>query len=182
MRRPARAVAVRLAATGCLRRLVRSSEHDYRCRFDRPLESARDRSARSTARTRCSCWRIWHGSFRWLRLIAGGNDADGLGLAGGGAAVSGARWLRTMRTIVLPQLRVGIAAAWVVAFVLAFGELGASAFSWRRQVSRHCPFASTRSSPILRPPTWPFSRCLQSLVIFMPLALLGAAASLREAT
>ena len=42
------------------------------------------------------------------------------------AAVSGVGWLRTVRGIVLPQLRVGVAAAWVVAFVLAFGELGAS--------------------------------------------------------
>jgi iron(III) transport system permease protein len=42
------------------------------------------------------------------------------------AAVGGATWLRTMRGIVLPQVKSGLAAAWVVTFVLAFGEVGAS--------------------------------------------------------
>jgi iron(III) transport system permease protein len=37
------------------------------------------------------------------------------------AAVSGAGWLRTMWRIVLPQMRLGLAAAWVIAFVLVFG-------------------------------------------------------------
>ena len=42
------------------------------------------------------------------------------------AAAAGAGWLRTMWRIVLPQLRLGLAAAWIVVFVLSFGELGAS--------------------------------------------------------
>jgi iron(III) transport system permease protein len=42
------------------------------------------------------------------------------------AAVAGASWLRAMRRIVLPEMRAGIAAAWTIVFVLAFGELGAS--------------------------------------------------------
>jgi iron(III) transport system permease protein len=42
------------------------------------------------------------------------------------AAASGARWLRTMWHIVLPQMRLGLVAAWLIAFVLAFGELGVS--------------------------------------------------------
>jgi iron(III) transport system permease protein len=42
------------------------------------------------------------------------------------AASAGARWFRTMWRIVLPQVAVAIAAMWVVVFVLAFGELGAS--------------------------------------------------------
>jgi len=42
------------------------------------------------------------------------------------AAVSGAGWLRTMTRIVLPQIRPGLLAAWVVVFVLACGELGVS--------------------------------------------------------
>jgi iron(III) transport system permease protein len=42
------------------------------------------------------------------------------------AAVAGSTWPRTMARIVLPQMRLGIAAAWVIVFVLAFGELGAS--------------------------------------------------------
>ena len=73
------------------------------------------------------------------------------------SAVSGVGWLRTVRGIVLPQLRVGVGGAWVVAFVLAFGEL-VPASSWRRRVRRHCRFASTRSSPTRRLPTWPCSR------------------------
>ena len=42
------------------------------------------------------------------------------------AAVSGASWLRIVAWIVMPQMRLGIAAAWIVVFVLAFGELGVS--------------------------------------------------------
>jgi iron(III) transport system permease protein len=42
------------------------------------------------------------------------------------AELSGAGWLRIFTRIVLPQIRTGIAAAWVVAFIFAFGELGAT--------------------------------------------------------
>jgi iron(III) transport system permease protein len=42
------------------------------------------------------------------------------------AAVSGAGWLRTIRRIVLPQVALGLLAAWIVTFILTFGELGAS--------------------------------------------------------
>ena len=42
------------------------------------------------------------------------------------ASLAGANWPRTLRHIVLPQMRVGIAAALVVAFIFAFGELGAT--------------------------------------------------------
>lgn len=42
------------------------------------------------------------------------------------AATAGARWARTMWRIVVPQAATGLAAIWVVVFVLAFGELGAS--------------------------------------------------------
>jgi iron(III) transport system permease protein len=40
------------------------------------------------------------------------------------AAVSGAGWVRTMTGIVLPQITRDLLAAWVVSFVLAFGEVG----------------------------------------------------------
>ena len=40
--------------------------------------------------------------------------------------VAGASWLRSFVRIVLPQIRTGLAAAWVVAFIFAFGELGAT--------------------------------------------------------
>ena len=42
------------------------------------------------------------------------------------AAVSGAGWLRTLGRIVVPQIWLGVATAWVITFVLAFGELGVS--------------------------------------------------------
>ena len=42
------------------------------------------------------------------------------------AALSGASWIRTMSRIVLPQMAPGLAAAWTIVFVLAFGELGVS--------------------------------------------------------
>jgi iron(III) transport system permease protein len=42
------------------------------------------------------------------------------------AALSGAGWARTMRHIVVPQLASSLGVAWVLAFVLAFGEVGAS--------------------------------------------------------
>src|SRR5215207_2667926 len=42
------------------------------------------------------------------------------------AEVAGASWLRTFVRIVIPQLRTGLAAAWVVSFIFCFGELGAT--------------------------------------------------------
>jgi ABC-type Fe3+ transport system permease subunit len=42
------------------------------------------------------------------------------------ASISGAGWLRTMTRIVVPQIRLGLVTAWVIAFVLSFGELGVS--------------------------------------------------------
>jgi iron(III) transport system permease protein len=40
------------------------------------------------------------------------------------AEVSGASWPRTFARILLPQMRVALLAAWVVAFIFVFGELG----------------------------------------------------------
>lgn len=42
------------------------------------------------------------------------------------AATAGAGWTRTITQIVVPQVFTGLIAVWVVVFVLAFGELGAS--------------------------------------------------------
>jgi iron(III) transport system permease protein len=42
------------------------------------------------------------------------------------AAVAGAGWWRTMRHVVLPQIPLALLATWIVVFILAFGELGAS--------------------------------------------------------
>ena len=96
------------------------------------------------------------------------------------AAVSGAPWVRTMRTIVLPQMRLGIAAAWVVAFVLAFGELGVSVLvappgEATLPIRVYTIIANTPSSNVAA------LALMQSLVVFLPVAALGAYASLREA-
>ena len=42
------------------------------------------------------------------------------------AEIAGASWTRTFASIVLPQLRNGLAATWVVSFIFCFGELGAT--------------------------------------------------------
>jgi iron(III) transport system permease protein len=93
------------------------------------------------------------------------------------AAVSGAGWLRTMARIVAPQIRLGLVAAWVIAFVLCFGELGAS-------ILIAPPGESTLPIRIYTiianaPPSHVAALALlQAAVIFAPLAALGAAMSL----
>jgi iron(III) transport system permease protein len=96
------------------------------------------------------------------------------------AAVSGARWLRAIGGIILPQMRFGIAAAWVVAFVLAFGELGVSVLvappgEATLPIRVYTIIANAPGSQVAA------LAMLQALVIFVPVAVLGAAASLREA-
>ena len=96
------------------------------------------------------------------------------------AAVSGAGWLRTMWRIVLPQTRLGLAAAWVIAFVLVFGELGVSILvappgEATLPIRVYTIVANTPSSHVAA------LGLLQTAVIFVPLAALGAAMSLREA-
>jgi iron(III) transport system permease protein len=96
------------------------------------------------------------------------------------AAVSGAGWFRTIRGIVLPQMRFGIAAAWVVGFVLAFGELGVSVLvappgEATLPIRVYTIIANTPASQVAA------LALLQALVIFAPVAALGAAASLPEA-
>jgi iron(III) transport system permease protein len=96
------------------------------------------------------------------------------------AAVSGAGWFRTMRRIVLPQMRLGITAAWVITFVLAFGELGVSILvappgEATLPIRIYTIIANAPSSQVA------VLALLQSLVVFMPVAALGAYASLREA-
>jgi iron(III) transport system permease protein len=97
------------------------------------------------------------------------------------AAVSGAGWLRTIRGIILPQMRFGIAAAWVVAFVLAFGELGVSVLvappgDSTLPIRVYTIIANTPASHVAA------LALLQALVIFAPVAALGAAASVRPST
>jgi iron(III) transport system permease protein len=95
------------------------------------------------------------------------------------AAVSGAGWFRAMCTIVLPQTRLGIAGAWLVAFVLAFGELGASILvappgEATLPIRVYTLIANTPASHVAA------LALLQSLVVFTPVAAFGLAAWLHE--
>jgi iron(III) transport system permease protein len=95
------------------------------------------------------------------------------------AAVSGAGWLRTMTHIVFPQIRLGLAAAWIVAFILAFGELGATILvappgEATLPIRIYTIIANTPSSHVAA------LALLQTAVIFLPLALLGLAVSALE--
>ncbi len=92
------------------------------------------------------------------------------------AAVSGAGWLRTMWRIVFPQIRLGAIAAWVIAFVLAFGELGVSVLvappgEATLPIRIYTIIANTPSSHIA------ILALLQTGIIFAPLAVVAAAAT-----
>ena len=96
------------------------------------------------------------------------------------AAVAGAGWLRIMSRIVVPQIRLGVVAAWVIAFILAFGELGVSILvappgEATLPIRIYTIIANTPSSHVA------VLALLQAAVIFVPLAVLGAVASVREA-
>ena len=96
------------------------------------------------------------------------------------ATVCGAGWFRTFRLIVLPQQRVGVLAAWVVVFVLCFGELGASILvappgEATLPIRVYTIIANTPSSQVA------VLALLQTFVIFLPVAALGTYVSAREA-
>jgi len=95
------------------------------------------------------------------------------------AAVSGAGWLRTMARIVVPQIRLGLLIAWVIAFVLAFGELGVSILiappgEATLPIRIYTIIANTPPSHVA------LLALLQAAVILSPLALLALAVSVRE--
>ena len=97
------------------------------------------------------------------------------------SALSGARWIRTMARIVLPQIRLALAASWVIVFVLAFGELGVSILvappgEATLPIRIYTIIANTPPSHVAA------LALLQTAVIFVPLATLGAAVSLRPST
>jgi iron(III) transport system permease protein len=96
------------------------------------------------------------------------------------ASVSGAGWLRTMTRIVVPQIRLGLVTAWVIAFVLAFGELGVSILiappgEATLPIRIYTIIANTPPSHVAA------LALLQASVILVPVALLAGAVSLREA-
>ena len=96
------------------------------------------------------------------------------------SAVAGAGWLRTMTQVVLPQSAAGLAAVWLVTFVLAFGELGASVVvappgDSTLPIRIYTLIANTPSSHVAA------LALVQALVIFVPLAAAGAVLSLRRA-
>jgi iron(III) transport system permease protein len=94
------------------------------------------------------------------------------------AAVSGAGWFRTMWHIVIPQMTLALGAAWVVTFVLAFGELGATILvappgEATLPIRVYTMIANAPSSQVAA------LALLQACVILTPLAILGLAVSLR---
>jgi iron(III) transport system permease protein len=95
------------------------------------------------------------------------------------ASVSGAGWLRTMTRIVVPQIRLGLVTAWVIAFVLAFGELGVSVLiappgEATLPIRIYTIIANTPPSHVAA------LALLQTSVILIPVALLAGAVAVRE--
>jgi iron(III) transport system permease protein len=95
------------------------------------------------------------------------------------AAVSGAGWLRTLSRIVVPQIWLGVATAWVITFVLAFGELGVTILvappgEATLPIRIYTMIANAPSSHVAS------LALLQTVVIVTPLAILGLAISLRK--
>jgi ABC-type spermidine/putrescine transport system permease subunit II len=80
----------------------------------------------------------------------------------------------------LPQIRLGVVAAWVIAFILAFGELGVSILvappgEATLPIRIYTIIANAPSSHVAA------LALLQATVVFVPLAVLGAVARVREA-
>jgi iron(III) transport system permease protein len=88
------------------------------------------------------------------------------------AEVAGANWLRTFMSIVLPQIRTGLAAAWLVVFIFAFGELGATILvtppgESTLPVRIYTMIANTPASTVAA------LALMQAGIILVPLALFG---------
>lgn len=96
------------------------------------------------------------------------------------AAAAGAGWLRTMAQIVAPQMLLSLVAVWVVVFVLAFGELGASILV-APPGEATLPIRIYTLIANAPPANVAALALLQSLVIISPLILLAWGLALREA-
>jgi iron(III) transport system permease protein len=95
------------------------------------------------------------------------------------AAVSGAGWLRTMMRIVIPQIGLGLLTAWVVAFVLAFGELGVSILI-APPGEATLPIRIYTIVANAPPAHVAVLALLQAAVILIPVSLLAVGVALRE--
>jgi iron(III) transport system permease protein len=96
------------------------------------------------------------------------------------AAMSGASWLRTLFHIVMPQMKLGIAAAWIVVFVLAFGELGVSILvappgDTTLPIRIYTMIANTPPSNVA------IFALAQTTIVLAAVSVLGVVASAREA-
>ena len=88
------------------------------------------------------------------------------------AEVAGAGWARTFRRIVIPQLCSGLMAAWVMAFIFTFGELGATTLvtppgESTLPVRIYTLIANTPSSEVAA------LALVQVCIVLLPLALVG---------
>jgi iron(III) transport system permease protein len=86
-----------------------------------------------------------------------------------------------MWCIVLPQIRLALATSWVIVFVLAFGELGVSILvappgDATLPIRIYTIIANAPPSHVA------VLALLQTAVVFVPLAALAAAVSLRPST
>jgi len=96
------------------------------------------------------------------------------------AAAAGAGWARTISTIVVPQMSASLVAVWVVVFVLAFGELGASILV-APPGEATLPIRIYTMIANAPPANVAALALLQSVVILSPLTLLAWGLTLREA-
>lgn len=89
------------------------------------------------------------------------------------AEIGGASWPRILTRIVLPQILIGIGTAWVVVFIFAFGEIGATVLvappgESTLPIRIYTIVANTPSSTVAA------LALMQAGIILAPLALLGA--------
>ncbi len=90
------------------------------------------------------------------------------------AEVAGAQWLKSFTRIMLPQMKTGLIAALVVAFIFAFGELGATVLvtppgNSTLPVHIYTMIANAPSSEVAA------LALMQTGIILVPLILLGIA-------
>jgi iron(III) transport system permease protein len=95
-------------------------------------------------------------------------------------AVAGSRWFRTMAHIVLPQIKLGLLAVWVISVILAFGEVGTSILVAPPGEST-LPIRVYTLTANARPGHVATLALFQSLVILGPLVVIGIVLGARKA-